>query len=636
MFKNIYLERLTLIGFRKNYTVEFKEGLNFISGPTATGKSSIVEMINYALGSENHKAYIEIKKSCSDVELEFFIGENKFKIVRPLFDFNRPVKLYRWNITEGNYERRFDLLEIDSPSNERSLSAFLLKEMGLPNIKVVNQNFSFRDIYKYCYVNQSSIDSENLLMEKHWGASIKRKPTFEIIFGIYNELLGDLKQQKKIKQEEIGVLEKKREGVSEFLANLKILDIQNYFDEKVKLNGLIQDKKQKLIQLKCQGKYDNKETMNLETIILQLKDEINNIDAESLEKEKYIRKLLLLRNQYVSEIQKIEYIIEGATILNKFSFELCPSCLNLLEPKNGCNLCGSEMESLTEEEIKVFKSELRRVKIKSSELMNFIENQYILIDKLKKSRSGLYFILQSEQNKLDHIRNQYISPYLEQIEQINFEIGNLTNDVNQLDNNLAFMNEFSKLNEAISDEKKLLSKIEKRISDIEENQLTKMDIISSLSDIFSRILEQFSFPKLENAYISEGDYLPYVRGVKYNELGSGGAVTMITIAYFLSIALLKIKNKIHPGILIIDSPRKNLGADAKNDDEFKDEAIFNSIIKTFISIYTQQDCEIEKIQLIIINNGDPEFLDENDLIVEFDGKGTRGLPYGLIDDIENL
>jgi len=68
------LIKLTLLGSRKNYSVEFKDGLNYISGHTATGKMSILEMIDYSLGSKDHKSYIEIGSSCSAVELELLIG----------------------------------------------------------------------------------------------------------------------------------------------------------------------------------------------------------------------------------------------------------------------------------------------------------------------------------------------------------------------------------------------------------------------------------------------------------------------------------------------------------------------------------------------------------------------------------
>lgn len=73
------MEKLTLIGIRKNYEVKFKNGLNIISGPMSTGKSSIAEMINYAFGSQKHNMYIEMRKSCKEVELDFLLEKVNIK-----------------------------------------------------------------------------------------------------------------------------------------------------------------------------------------------------------------------------------------------------------------------------------------------------------------------------------------------------------------------------------------------------------------------------------------------------------------------------------------------------------------------------------------------------------------------------
>ncbi|MGE6260714.1 AAA family ATPase [Heyndrickxia sporothermodurans] len=641
MSKKIFLEKLILIGFRKNYEVHFKKGLNFISGPMSTGKSSIAEMINYAFGSEKHKAYIEIGKSCKDIQLDFWIGEKKFRIVRPLFDFNRPVKLFQWNEDDEEFDKSFDLLEIDTPANKDSLSAFLLNEIGLPDIIVANQHFSFRDLFKYSYVKQSTIDSENLLMEKTSGSNLKRKPTFEIIFNIYNELLGDLKQQLKEKLKFIDFLSNKRMGVYEFLKEMNMLNDKTFQEEKKRLKKLLLEENNKLREIKASGKYDESLTMGLEGEISNLKEKINNLNIAILDKEKHIDKLLLLRNQYSSEIQKIEFILEGSLILNSYNFDLCPSCLNPVSPKSGCTLCGSEFKDLSTEETKVFKSELLRLKRKLNSLIVFMDQQGELLTKLQEDRKITVQDLHVKQRELDHLINHYISPYFEQIQQINYEIGKINNNLDQLEKNLSVVNQFSKITQDILEEEKLRDKLQKRIDTLEKEKITKKDVIKNLSELFYEILKEFSFPKLSNAYIGESNYLPYVRGVKYDELGSGGAITMTTMAYFLSIALLNLKNKNHLGLLIIDSPRKNLGADSKIDDEFKDEEIFNSIIKYFAALKDNTDKDktekpIEDIQLIVINNGNPDFLSEDDLIVKFDGKGTGQLPYGLIDDVENL
>lgn len=643
MINKIFLESLTLVGFRKNYVVQFKKGLNFISGPLSTGKSSIVEMIDYALGKDKHKSYIEIRKSCRDVELVFYIGKNKFKIIRALFDFKRPVKLYTWNNEKDAFSEEFDLLEIDTPSNEKSLSAFLLNEIGLPEIKVVNQSFSFRDLFKYCYVSQSKIDSENLLMEKVWGSSIKRKPTFEIIFGIYNEMLGELKQQLKMKSTEINSLINKKEGIYEFLNGLKLIDMDMYILQKEELKKILKGKRVELAELKSAGKYNDKNTLYIENYIYELKLKINKAKEEIAQKAQYIDKLTLLRNQYFSDIDKIKFIIEGAKSFRIFKFALCPSCLNSIEEKvkqekkNDCNLCGSNLKDLNDEEIDTYKSEIRRVTLKSNSLLKFIKVQNKQLIEIEYEKNKLLEQLEKKQQELDHLRNEYISPYVEQIERLNYEIGVLIENNDQLDENLKVINRFEKINEEILNQEFLKTNIEEKIKSIESEHITKEEVIRNLSRLFKDILEAFSFPKLDDAYIKESDYLPYVRGVKYDELGSGGAVTMTTMAYFLSIALLKIKNKNHPGLLIMDSPRKNLGADSKFDDEFKDEAIFNSIIKYFISIFDEENKDKwETIQLIVVSNGNPEYLEKEDLIVHFDGDGTKDLPYGLIDDMENI
>ena len=62
---------------------------------------------------------------------------------------------------------------------------------------------------------------------------------------------------------------------------------------------------------------------------------------------------------------------------------------------------------------------------------------------------------------------------------------------------------------------------------------------------------------------------PYVCGRKYDDIGSLAGVTLITIAYYMALLIVGSENDFyHPNLLVIDSPRKNLGAQAaKNEDE---------------------------------------------------------------------
>lgn len=66
-------------------------------------------------------------------------------------------------------------------------------------------------------------------------------------------------------------------------------------------------------------------------------------------------------------------------------------------------------------------------------------------------------------------------------------------------------------------------------------QSDKQLIINQLTNKFNYLLEEFKFPKLDYGYIDGSNYLPYVRGRKYNDLGSLGGVTLIIMTYYLSI-----------------------------------------------------------------------------------------------------
>lgn len=68
----IKFNKLLLSGDNESYEVNFKDGLNLITGPISTGKSTILELIDYCLGKKNHKDYQEVKRTCKYVSLDLF------------------------------------------------------------------------------------------------------------------------------------------------------------------------------------------------------------------------------------------------------------------------------------------------------------------------------------------------------------------------------------------------------------------------------------------------------------------------------------------------------------------------------------------------------------------------------------
>lgn len=622
----LFICTLRLIGTRKNYEINFKYGLNYISGPTSTGKTSILEMINYVLGAEKHKSYIEIGEACTEAELDVEIDGKKFRIKRKLFEFTLPVKIDLWDEEDCIY-KYFDTYEIDVPSNEKSLSAFLINKLGLGDVKVANQFFSFRDLFKYSYLKQTDIDSEDLMGESIWYKNNKRKSTFEIIFNIYDEMVASLKASLKEKIEEKESFRVQLEGVSQFIDATDIGNISTYRSKRQELEGEIVTLKDKLTNVKADNMSDNDATSALRKKIMQIRNELRILSEQKNDQDEYINKLQLLLNQYQNDIDKYKMLLVGVPELNKYNFLVCPNCLKPIEKNENvhCAICNNDMTNDVSDLLQV-KKEITLLKRRLTELKKHIaseqEKRNILDKDIVRKRNELT----EETAELAHLQEGYVNPYIEQIEYLNFEIGKCNRKLQEIDTNLQMLEEYERLRKLMRSKEEDLTGIRKNINKLTSEQNDKSELIKELSIVFNSYLKEFCFPKLDVGYIEEKTYLPFVRGRKYNDLGSLGGVTLIVIAYYLSIMKMTLDADkfYHLNLLMIDSPRKNLGSDATQE-EFRDEAIFNAIIKTFIEFEKQDG---DKMQLIVVNNGYPEFVPKEDLIVRFDPKER----IGLIDD----
>lgn len=624
---------LTLVGHRKNYSIDFHDGLNFISGHTSTGKTSILEMIDYALGSKSHKSYIEIGNTCTDVQLELLLGAEKYIIRRRLFDFNAPVIVEDWNEDKGKY-LFYNRLDVDNPSNAKSLSAFLIEKIGLPDIKISNQVFSFRDLFKYSYLKQTDIDNENILGEKDWPKNLKRKGTFEIIFNLFDEMMESLKSSLEEKKNEASELKIKLEGINEFISSTDFSSVQKYNEVYKQLTSEITEKQKELSVIKNDKGINTKHSNDLRNRILQNKHQLEILLECKNDQNQYIVKLRLLLNQYNSEIDKKGMAFEGYIAFNKYEYVFCPNCLKPISQTASvetCCLCGNEM-SEDKSELLQMKKEIATLKRKSNELVKFIEEEDKKYNRILSEYNYNINKLKEAEAELQHLYKDYVNPHMEQIELLSYEIGQRNRLLLELQQNLNMLEEVERYEQIIKTKEDSIKNIKENIKTIKENAIDKQDLIKRLTQEFTSILTDFEYPKLSTAYIDENTYLPFVRGRKYNDIGSLAGVSLITMAYYLAVLIEGADSQYsHLNILMIDSPRKNLGAQAPQgeEDEFKDEKIFNCIIKYLIRL--DKDYK-DKIQLIIVNNGYPEFLQKETIIAEFDAESHGGLPRGLIDD----
>jgi hypothetical protein len=543
-----------------------------------------------------------------------------------------------WNSSLNDFPEEFEIIEVSSPREDKSLSKLLLDKLDVPHITIANQAFSFRDLFKYCYVNQSDIDSENLLDEKYYQSNFKRKPTLEIILNSLNHLLHQLKELRKQKKEALNEFHLKKNAIVDFLSSVDLnVNSETIIDLKNKLNNRKLAVTAELNEIKQTSKVKDDFTKSLEAQLFKYNREIRQLKSNHQDIIDYKNKLSLLRNQYSKESIKYEYLIMAHGKIQNIEFQECPSCNSNLKPSEfgKCSLCGNDLTELEPEEIKALRLEKKRLNSKINELIDFIEKQDFELNTISKNIEQLVKKRAKSEEKLNTAQQVYISPLISKIEELNRELGEIDKQIENIDSTNKVQIELADISSEIRYAEQKLEELIKRIKDLEAENINFESVLAQLSRIYFSTLKSFDFPKLSDAYIDEKTYLPFIRNVKYDNIGSGGALTLITIAYFISILKISIqlKKSYHPGVLMLDTVGKNLGAvesQENNDDEFKDHKIFRLMMKHLSEFAKKNE---DNIQLIMINNHYTSDIKDEDIIVQFDGDGTHEYKYGLIDDM---
>ena len=366
-------------------------------------------------------------------------------------------------------------------------------------------------------------------------------------------------------------------------------------------------------------------------LISDQKEKLSNLRNKFSDQEQYIQKLQLLENQYFADIEKISEQIAGIKAINKYEYLYCPNCLRpiSLHEESSCLLCHQNMDDIVIE-INDLKKERKKLTKKKNELHTYIDSE-----KEKNIRVGLEINklqdnINSDEEKLDNLTRQYINPLATEISLLSIKSGQLYEEKKSLNESLKFIEELTNLEMLLSEKRIEVEGIEEQI-ERQKHKAAKEGKLKQLSEIFSTILLSFDFPNLYEAYIDTKSYLPHVRGRKYRDLGSLGAVTLITMAYYLSVMICSEEQTgNHLGLLMIDTPRKNLGASSTST-EFRDEKIYESIINYFLQL--GKECEND-FQLIIVNNGYPSDFPRDYVVKEFSFDGHDGLidDYNVTDE----
>ncbi|MDO8459925.1 MAG: AAA family ATPase [Nanoarchaeota archaeon] len=513
-FKSIKLKNIRSY---KSQEIEFPEGSILLSGDVGSGKTTILLALEYALfglqPGQKGSSLLRSNAKVGEVVLDLEINGKEIIIERKL---KRSAK---------GVSNEFAAISIEGERIESSVTEIKSKVVSLIGypLEFVKKN---NTLYRYTVYTPQEQMKQIILEDIETRMNILRH-----IFGVdkyktiqenLSQLITALKNDSKILQAEIKLLEQEKDNLSNRSSQLNLINLKAH-DKEVELNEKIKNRKQCESELSIiEKRIEEKRTFEGEAektkILLGTKREtfalitrdINELNRNFLEKgEIYnevlytsiIKEISLKRDilektstnylETLGKIRILEQEKEDSTHKKEsvFNIKICPTCLQTVSEVHKHNILN-EAESKISEVVK----QLENIKEENKEFI-------IQLEKIKKELKEL----ENKKTQMEIIKSkeEYLTKTKQKITELEKQKQSLENDLSLLSHHLnglkesilrysAFDNQFKKkqleLKQAFMDEKNTeisLAELKK------EGQMTQKEIELLKESILKReVLKQ--------------------------------------------------------------------------------------------------------------------------------------------------
>ncbi len=598
MKAKLKLKKLIVSGKEYKRTLDIGYQFVRIRGDSFSGKSLVLNLIDYCLGAKSDIIDLEVQeelvKYCDEVFLEIEINDKVYTLNRAIKKNRSIINIYLCSYNEYSeyspWKKQLDEAnEFIANELQIPLHFILRKKAGSKDLS--KQKLTFRDFMRFISIHQGDLGTNQFMKNNNTFVSGKNKEIFKVINNLIIPDLEDIENQLQLKQNEYNRLEKINNGLNDYLIKrdaIVLLELSNKKDEinkKVlnlvnKKENIINNSKNEKSEIYINLKVDIK---NLDEMLIDKNSELNNLDLSIKNKKELLK-------DYEEEQLKLYATLEAMKKLKKIDHsEKCPLCNNLIK----VNEVTESYEDI-EDVLKNIKNKIEMlismINI-DEDKCNIIMQDYITLNDKKQ----IYM------NALEKYQENIKIPYLSEIESINSMIRDYNIDKNKINSLIDIHNEIKEnyVNLEVLIEE--ISKLKKKKNELQKKEKSEKNILKNLNKIYRNSMKRFNFIDIaeEKCYISSENYLPYYNGISVLKHTSGGLLLCMQIAYLG--AILEVndieKENCHPGILFLDTVSNNIGTNT-NDDSI-DPKTYNELYEYLVELS-------EKNQIFIIDNTPPK------------------------------
>jgi peptidoglycan hydrolase CwlO-like protein len=591
--------------------IAFGAGLNVVFGASNTGKSFIVDTIDFMLGGRGplrdipeREGYDKILLAMETLSGETFtlarsVSGGAFRLFSGLFDQTLPGGEGRI-LSDQHNDRKDD-----------NLSTFLLSKLDLAHRRVRRnrrgdtQSLSFRNIARLVLINEEEIiQQRSPLSDGNLVADTANTSVFKLLLtGVDDSALASVQARTPEEQSRGAQLDLLDQLIKEYEQQIKELSgSKDELEEQLaKLEGSMERHGEQLAL--TEETFRDASSRRRETA-RRIEDAQNRIAEITVLLERFT----LLQAHYRSDIERLHGIEEAGSLFGALGSAVCPLCGAAPEHHRVTDDCDGNVDQV----IAAARAEIAKIEVRQKELASTIQT-------LRKEAVGFERRLPRLNEQLAMLSGEIervVAPNLRHIRSTYRELADKGGEVREA---LA-------LHRSLKDLQDRRTKLEGENAAAGVGSVSDVDLSTSTADKFATlvrdILKKWHFPEIDRVHFDMKMRDLVINGKNRTSFGKGlRAITQsaFTIGLF---EFCRQNGTPHPGFVVLDSPLLSYREPDNADDDLRGTDL-NSAFYTYLSAIEPDR------QVIIIENTDPPGnVQASSQSVKFTGRTDTGR-FGL-------
>lgn len=612
MSERIQIINMSFLGARvEPALIDFDQNLSIVCGASDTGKSFLVEAIDFLLGGKDLREIPELE---GYERARIAIESSK----KGIWTFERSIEGGNYRIFEGNigaaiYAEESGTMKMKhAAGRDDNISGWLLGAIDLLS-KYVRKNangecrsLSFRDIARLIIVNeQEIIRQDSPFLTGQYVSKTAEKSTLKLMLtGADDSAIVPADARKQSESND----QAKAELIEQWISDLEDEITEHGFgreelkEQLEKLDLFISSGRDRL-QL-AQSQLNEMTTQRREIVTSReaIKDRIDDI-------ANMVERFDLLRAQYLTDLHRLMAIEESGSLFVHHERVPCPLCGASPEAQHSIEECDGDVESI----VIAAAAEMEKIKRLASDLDSTVT---ALHDESARLSEDLVRIEAQFSDVDSKIRN-VIAPELSDVQSSYTEFVDARSKV------VFCLSVFTRLDKLLAQREELFGgEDEAEGGDQKVTKKLPTQVFHDFSKTVERILDAWDFPDTGSVYFNETTMDFVINGKLRGNRGKGLRAITHAAATLGLLEFCRERSLPHPGFVVLDSPLLAYYKPEGEGDSLQGSALKQKFYKYLIEEHSDS-------QIIIVENEHPPEAFEGQIGLTVFTKNPRHGRFGL-------